>query len=176
MDFVEFPKIARLSREMVVTEKLDGTNASITITEDGRFLTGSRTRWITPSDDNFGFSAWAHANKDELLKLGVGSHFGEWWGEGIQRNYGLKERRWSLFNVGRWTPENKPGCCHLVPVLYTGVFDSQAVQAQLDRLQDNGSFAVHGFLNPEGVVVYHSAANICFKKTIHKDEEWKGKR
>jgi hypothetical protein len=29
-EFVEFPKIARLSREMIITEKIDGTNAQNT--------------------------------------------------------------------------------------------------------------------------------------------------
>jgi len=46
MEFVSFPKIARLSRECVITEKIDGTNASIYIGNDGNenpvFLTGSR--------------------------------------------------------------------------------------------------------------------------------------
>ena len=88
-EFIEFPKMARLSRECIITEKIDGTNASICITEDGQVRTGSRTRWITPQDDNFGFSAWAHANKEYLMQLGKGLHFGEWWGSGIQRGYGL---------------------------------------------------------------------------------------
>lgn len=52
MDFVKFPSIARYSRDCVITEKIDGTNAQICITEDGQFLTGSRTRWITPENDN----------------------------------------------------------------------------------------------------------------------------
>lgn len=108
-DFVEFPKIARLSRMCVITEKLDGTNASITITEDGQFLCGSRTRWITPEDDNYGFARWAHDHKDELMTLGPGTHFGEWWGHGIQRKYDLEEKRFSLFNVARWR-ESRPEC------------------------------------------------------------------
>ena len=94
--------MARLSRECIITEKLDGTNAQICITEAGDFLVGSRTRWITPEYDNFGFARWAHENRDDLMTLGVGKHFGEWWGMGIQRNYGLTERRFSLFNVTRW--------------------------------------------------------------------------
>ena len=81
IEFKEFPKIARLSREIIVTEKIDGTNAQILITEDGQILTGSRTRWITPQDDNFGFAKWVEENKAEILKLGQGQHFGEWWGE-----------------------------------------------------------------------------------------------
>ena len=32
--FVEFPKIPRLKRDIVVTEKIDGTNASILVPED----------------------------------------------------------------------------------------------------------------------------------------------
>ncbi len=91
LEFHAFDKIARLSRECVITEKIDGTNASVFIGENGEFLTGSRTRWITPDDDNYGFSHWAHDHKAELLELGPGHHFGEWWGEGCQRNYGLTE-------------------------------------------------------------------------------------
>jgi hypothetical protein len=59
LEFQEFPKIARLSREIIITEKIDGTNAQILITEEGDFLIGSRTRWITPQDDNYGFAKWA---------------------------------------------------------------------------------------------------------------------
>ena len=47
-EFQEFPKIARLSREAIITEKIDGTNGCVCITEDGQMLVGSRTRWITP--------------------------------------------------------------------------------------------------------------------------------
>ena len=86
--FTEFQKIPRLSRDMVITEKIDGTNSCICITEDGEFLTGSRHKWITPENDNYGFSRWAHEHKDELMKLGVGVHYGEWWGSGIQRVMG----------------------------------------------------------------------------------------
>ena len=60
IEFQKFPSIPRLSREIVIAEKIDGTNASIVITEDGQFLTGSRTRFITPENDNAGFSRWAH--------------------------------------------------------------------------------------------------------------------
>jgi len=169
VEFVEFPKIARLSREVVVTEKIDGTNASIYIGEDGTFLTGSRSRWITPDDDNFGFSKWAHEHKDELLALGPGTHFGEWWGAGIQRRYGLTEKRFSLFNTSRWA-DVRPACCHVVPVLYQGIFDTARINEQLESLARCGSVAAPGFMKPEGVVVYHTAGNVGFKKTILKDE------
>ena len=103
MEFCKFNKIARLSREMIVTEKIDGTNGLIAIGEAGDFAVGSRSRWITPENDNFGFARWAYAHRDELIAgLGAGFHYGEWWGQGIQRGYGLKEKRFSLFNVSRW--------------------------------------------------------------------------
>ena len=191
MPFVEFPKIARLSRACLISEKIDGTNATICIVEDGQFLTGSRTRWITPEDDNHGFSRWAHANRDELMKLGVGTHRGEWWGSGINRAYGLKngEKRFSLFNVSRWclhghTPARivmedpriekfqdiLPACCGLVPVLYSGIFTTEACDNALEWLKANGSSASPGYSNPEGIVVFHSGNHVCFKKTIAKDE------
>ena len=75
-EFQEFPKIVRLSRQAIITEKIDGTNGCIFIGEDGEFLTGSRSRWITPEADNYGFSKWAYANKEELMKLGPGFHYG----------------------------------------------------------------------------------------------------
>lgn len=175
IEFQEFPKIGRLSRDMVITEKLDGTNASITITEEGDFLTGSRTRFITPEEDNYGFSKWAHENKDELLKLGVGTHFGEWWGEGIQRQYGIKGKQFSLFNVARWEkPENVlPACCSVVPVLYKGPFDTAVIASQLTLLGATGSKASPGFMRPEGIVIFHTQARVLFKKTFEKDEAGK---
>lgn len=57
-EFVSWPKIARLNRDMVVTEKIDGTNAAIIVTEDGDLYCQSRTRVISLEQDNFGFAAW----------------------------------------------------------------------------------------------------------------------
>jgi hypothetical protein len=60
--YVPFPRVPRLNREVLITEKIDGTNAQVFIAEDGeRILAGSRTRWITPEVDNFGFAAWLPA-------------------------------------------------------------------------------------------------------------------
>lgn len=193
-EFVEFPKIARLSREAVITEKIDGTNACIFIGEGGEFLTGSRTGWITPDKDNHGFSRWAHEHKEEILKLGPGRHFGEWWGQGIQRGYGLKEKRLSLFNTIRWCLHGQepqqiktqdprivkyqdvlPTCVGLVPVLHRGEFSTVDALALVTELSVGGSKAAPGFMDPEGIVVYHVAGNVGFKKTIKKDDEWKGK-
>lgn len=133
--FVEFPKIARFNREVIVTEKIDGTNAQILVNDTGDEVVGvgSRTRWISPKDDNHGFAGWVQKNKEELLRLGPGSHFGEWWGAGIQRTYGLKEKRFSLFNVSRWE-HDRPACCGVVPVLslerHYGRLESQRYSRQ----------------------------------------------
>ncbi len=177
IQFESFNKIARLSRNCTVTEKIDGTNAQVYIGANGEFLTGSRNRWITPENDNYGFSRWAHEHKDELMQLGEGRHFGEWWGQGIQRKYGIDEKRFSLFNTSRWNEKNPPpACCSVVPVLFEGIFTSTVVDDCLELLKTNGSVAASGFMNPEGVVVYQHAGRVYFKKTIEKDEEPKGKR
>uniref|UniRef100_A0A6M3IM96 Putative RNA ligase n=1 Tax=viral metagenome TaxID=1070528 RepID=A0A6M3IM96_9ZZZZ len=196
-EFKEFPKIARFSREVVVTEKIDGTNAQIFIEEDGTFMAGSRTRWITPENDNHGFARWASEHIDELLQLGPGRHFGEWWGSGIQRGYGLVkgEKRLSLFNVVRWClhgTEPKiiptgdarvekfqdvlPPCVGLVPIIWKGIFDNFDLASCLEELSRQGSFAAPGFMNPEGIVIFHVAGNVGFKKTLEKDNEPKSKR
>ena len=174
--FVPFPKIPRHSGGCLISEKIDGTNTSIFIGEDGEFLAGSRTRWITPEVDNHGFARWAYEHKEDLLKLGPGHHFGEWWGQGIQRKYGLTEKRFSLFNTGRWSdPAVRPSCCHCVPLLYVGRFTNIAVDETMAKLKETGSIAAPGFMNPEGVVVFLPHAHQSFKKTFngdgHKGEE-----
>lgn len=174
--FVEFPSIKRLSRDMVVTEKLDGTNASVHVFEDGTVLAGSRTRWITPDDDNFGFASWVKAHEDELRTgLGIGAHFGEWWGGKIQRGYGVPDKRFSLFNVHRWEDDAvRPTCCLVVPVLLRHTFDTAKVDEVLAQLSVSGSVAAPGFPKPEGVVVYHAASMTRFKKTLDKHDGHKG--
>jgi hypothetical protein len=176
IEFVPFRKIPRLSREITITEKIDGTNGVIWVNETGDdILVGSRTRWITPEQDNAGFARWAYEHKQELLTLGPGFHYGEWWGQGIQRNYGLKEKRFSLFNVFKWGDDFiRPACCSVVPVLYRGMFETMVIDCMLSNLAMHGSYAAPGFMNPEGVVIYHTASGQYFKKTIINDEKPKG--
>ena len=178
-EFIPFPKIPRLNREIVVTEKLDGTNAQIHITETGEMFVGSRSRWIKPGDDNFGFAKWVDEHKEELMQLGPGSHFGEWWGRGIQRGYGLDERRFSLFNTHRWGDASvRPACCDVVPILYAGDFDQNHIDSCIRRLLEHGSVAAPGFMDAEGIIVYHVAAQHYFKVTCKDDNKpkmWKEK-
>lgn len=206
IEFQEFEKIARLNREVVVTEKIDGTNGQVHIRPaEGSSLeygydaqidiggvahyirAGSRNRWVANvgTDDNNGFGRWVYQHAHELAALGPGAHFGEWWGAGIQRRYGLQEKRWSLFNVGRWRdPQDTlappdavlvPLCCNVVPILVRGVGLACVTEA-LGLLREKGSYAAPGFKQPEGVVAFHTAARTLFKATIERDEEPKNRR
>lgn len=108
------------------------------------------------------------------MQLGVGSHFGEWWGEGIQINYGIKGRKFSLFNVRKWLDnELKPTCCDVVPLLYKGDFDTNMINTILENLDKEGSKASPGFMRPEGIVIYHAQSNTLFKKTLKNDSKGK---
>ena len=167
--FEEFPKIARLNRECVISEKIDGTNGQIIISESGEIHAASRSRLITPEDDNYGFARWVDANKADLLNLGPGRHFGEWWGQGIQRKYVLTEKRFSLFNTDRWSDVTvRPECCSVVPTLYRVLFSTQEITRALENLRQFGSHAAPGFMKPEGVIVWHVAARNYFKATLEK--------
>lgn len=172
--FVPFPKIPRLRRPITITEKIDGTNASVMVLEDGRVLAGSRTRWITPETDNAGFARWVADNAEELRKLGPGHHFGEWWGAGIQRRYGLTEKRFSLFNTDRWQNGVPTDIVSVVPVLYRGNFEDKAINEALERLAKEGSVAAPGWMKPEGVVVFHYATHTMHKVLLEHDELPKG--
>jgi hypothetical protein len=168
--FESFPSIPRLKRTCCVSEKLDGSNAQIYIPDDSSFVAaGSRNRWITPQDDNYGFAKWVEEHKEELLALGPGKHFGEWYGAGIQRRYGLQEKRFALFNTARWLHNPRPACCGVVPLLYEGEFTSTVVDETLQKLATEGSVAAPGFMNPEGVVVYLPASQSYFKVTLGGD-------
>lgn len=209
--FTGFPKIGRLFRPIIITEKIDGTNAAVVVspiapyeyddeeivgpgvvinTNGGRMsgwqplyvYAQSRKNIISPEKDNFGFAAWVREHARELaVGLGEGLHFGEWWGSGIQRKYGLEEKRFSLFNVSRWGDDGekeRPACCHVVPTLAEfEEFDTDAIRGTLDDLAENGSYAAPGFMDPEGIVTYHRHSNSLFKTTIKDDDkgkEWKG--
>lgn len=206
--FEGFGKIPRLKRDMIITEKIDGTNAQVFITStfeaqestirtehvlsadferDLVMFAGSRNRLLTVEKDNYGFARWVRENATGLFDLGPGRHFGEWWGSGIQRGYGLPkgEKRFSLFNASRWKGGSTeptglaelpnrlepPSCCSVVPVLYYGPFNTLTATGCLNDLRIDGSYAAPGFMNPEGIVVYHTAAGVGFKATCKNDEK-----
>jgi hypothetical protein len=204
--FKAWPKIPRLNRDCVVTEKIDGTNGAViveTMEHEGDYTDDavaivqapddvwyavyaqSRKHLLQPGkqSDNFGFAGWVKENALALAAgLGEGYHFGEWYGSGIQRAYGLDHKRFALFNVGRWHdqqangcgPDVVPECCSVVPVLAVGAFKPETWDAALGDLAADGSAAAPGFDNPEGIVVFHSAARQSFKVTLEGDESPKG--
>jgi hypothetical protein len=59
-------------------------------------------------------------------------------------------------------------------VLRRGEFSTVMAESALHELRERGSLAAPGFMNPEGIVVFHVAGNVGFKKTIEKDNLPKG--
>ncbi len=195
MDFVKYPKTARLNSPFDITEKIDGTNAAVLIrTVDLSFdewdpyvgdmfnLDGqtyqvaaqSRTRVITPNDDNYGFAAWVSGNAESLVKdLGPGTHFGEWWGSKIQRAYGMTngERYFSLFDNKRYSPEIEWGATEglrLAPLMVMeDEFEFEYLEDSIQYLRDNGS-TLNGFDRPEGVVLHFHHNGTRFKYILDK--------
>jgi RNA ligase-like protein len=195
IEFQPWPKTPRLFRNVTITEKIDGTNAAIGI-RTGRELeeipenafpfcaldpvgemvtywiyAQSRNRIITPQADNAGFASWVYKHADSLVDdLGPGLHYGEWWGEGIQRGYGQDHKRLSLFNAAKWSDSVfRTDNLDTVPVLAEHVMDTSVVIDCVKWLADAGSIAAPGFTPAEGVVVYHHASKQVFKALIQND-------
>lgn len=75
MPFVKYQHVERFGTEETegidlgvcyVFPKLDGTNASIWLSESGEVCAGSRNRKLTLEKDNGGFLSWVNANKDQF--------------------------------------------------------------------------------------------------------------
>lgn len=178
--FEPYGKTPRWRSQIIVTEKIDGTNSLIEIPEDPSLplAVGSRNRWITPGKgtDNFGFAEWAYNNEALLRRLGPGKHYGEWWGCGIGRGYALTERRWSLFQAHRWTNEQLremglPSNVYVVPILARGE-DVGLVQIAANTLLTVGSQAAPGYMKPEGVVVAMAANGFKPMKHVFENKIW----
>jgi len=182
--FEKFRKVGRMNKLCTITEKIDGTNAQIAFDEEGNFLVGSRQRQIWPNGtdgmkgcDNQGFAQWVHANHEELFAyLGPGRHYGEWAGSGIQRRYGMSEKRFYLFNTFRFQTEDNPipeilssAGLSVVPIIYEGPFSTEAVERAMQYLSTNGS-SIAVYDNPEGVIIYHHGMRTYSKVTFDFDE------
>jgi hypothetical protein len=165
--------------KVIAVVNLSSQEGSETVTKQHWIGAQSRTRLVIPEDDNHGFARWVSDNAASLVgDLGPGRHFGEWWGRGINRNYGLDHRRFSLFNTEKWTarrPFFHTDQLDVVPVIQpydTGGWSESWSHLALNaagRLKDHGSFAAPGFRNPEGVCVYHPASRQVFKYTLDGD-------
>ena len=198
--FEPWPKIPRLSSDCIITEKIDGTNAQILIldkriddvdvaamggqyakTNGGLIFAFSRKKQIWPGSDNFGFASWVYENAEEIASvLGFGRHYGEWWGQGVQRGYGLKEKRFSLFDSHNhgWLNDSDmrkeygvKSNLFAVPQLWRGKFSFEALEECREVLREQGSIAAPGYDRPEGVVVYFRDAHQNFKVIGDKTSE-----
>lgn len=172
-EFKEFPKITRFyEQDVCVTEKIDGTNGMLYIPDDMSYVrAGSMSRWITTTDDNYGFAKFVDSNAEELMKLGPGYHYGEWWGQGIQRKYSMPRKVFSLFNVNKWSDDAvRPACCDVVPVLYNGPIGPKMIVDFLTPLSVSAAASKYGieFDNPEGVMMYFTKARMYFKSPVEK--------
>ena len=183
--FVKWPSIQRLSSETVyVTEKIDGTNGVIHVCDDGTVLAGSRERWLsnpdgTPCDkksDNFGFSQWVYDRRDALVRFGPGTHYGEFHGSGIQRGYGLKNKRFASFEYYRPLDDREihEDVC-FVPTIFEGQWkvgtESDMVHDAIVDLRLHGSKLYPGFMKAEGIVItFKNMRSAKFKWLCENDE------
>lgn len=162
-------------KTVVFEHSQDFYNKVIAYTESLDLVCGSRTRWIAPGDDNFGFAEMVHEHKQEFIeKLGPGRHYGEWAGPGINSGEGLTKKTFVLFDHWRYPAERPlPPNTIVVPVLYSGEFDLSKIEECMNDLKTNGSKLVAGFMAPEGVVV--RVMGNRFKVVFQaEDAKWKG--
>ncbi len=169
MSAVQFKAWEKIPREnpfnVTITEKMDGTNACIIISDGEIVGVQSRNRLITPEDDNYGFAQWVSDSKDDLLGLGDGYHYGEWAGLGIQKNpHDIPVKKFFLFNTFRWNENNpnRPACCDVVPVLFQGQLSPEVIPDLLAKLSESAGENQ----SPEGVIVYYHAFRKYTKHTI----------
>ena len=155
---------------ITATEKLDGTNACIIVQAGEIVGVQSRNRMIEVGDDNFGFALWVDNNKDDIVKLGEGYHYGEWYGEGIQKNpHMIEGKRFALFNTHR-PQDSLPACVELVPVLYSGVYLGQHhVDDLMSNLSDAYKVKGNGS-KPEGIILYFHQHRQSLKYTFNNNK------
>lgn len=176
-----FDKIPNRLGLITITEKMNGMTGLISITETAtqepagenigettrangityKIKAGSSKRWLESAKqrDNYGFAAWVESNKKTLIDdLGVGNHYGVWWGGGIRNGYGLAQddKRFSLYNTARWNDVTfTTAQLEVVATLFTDVFnEDRNIDIALITLGCYGSYAVPGYMSPAGIIVY----------------------
>lgn len=221
--FKSWGSTPRFHKGLHITEKINGTNAGVSvqgfsyghhvrneIPSDAILVVDdennveylvraqSRKRIITPDNDNFGFAGWVWENAEGLANLlGFGYHYGEWYGEGIQKNpLAVKGRKWALFNTWHWGRKENlerlkaadiPGLT-IVPVLHDEQRDGPADYMTIPQILGdlhNGSYAdgyetlpnahkmdfhVEG---PEGIIVWQRETQQRYKILLREDDKHK---
>ena len=82
--------------------KLHGTNAAVQVRGGDKVFAQSRTRYITPGDDNCGFAAWVEKFRVDWLECWKGRDFvvfGEWCGPGIMKGTACNQMREKAFAI-----------------------------------------------------------------------------
>lgn len=155
-EFISYGKTHRFNRdeakwavgaEVVITEKVDGTNALVYVDKNkGLVLAGSKEKWLVEGvNDNFDFLQYVNKNKEYLMySLKDGYNYGEYWGPGVGRSYNQEERFFSPFDGSG-----------AIPVLYRGKLSLEVLDSLVEDLTLNGSKLVLGYMHPEGLVIQY---------------------
>jgi len=177
VEFEPWPKIPRaILGDVVVTEKIDGTNACV-IVQDGVIVgIQSRKRMLNvgKENDNYGFASYVVQNMDKFLELGEGKHFGEWAGLGIQKNpHNLDAKYFFLFNTRRWGEHHlPPEGIRVVKVLHQGEYTHDTIDRIMNELKD---FSTLHEYTAEGIVVYFPRLDAMEKHTFQYNKgKWTG--
>ena len=120
---------------IVITEKIDCSNASFTLDEQGELQVFSRNVLLDESNNLNGFYQWVHENINPIQLEPEYIYFGEWLGTPHKVRYEGYEKQFFLFDVWdkeftRYMPfsvvEFEAYCLelNLVPVFYKGEFIS----------------------------------------------------
>ncbi len=151
-----FPKIPRIENvTFEVTEKLDGTNGVVQVTDSLEVLVGSRNRWLDKHNDNHGFFNWVMEREDIFKGFGQGIYRGEFIGKGIQRTYGLLDKHFYLFDLSleektSWAPDGSN--IHIVP--YLGWISLFEIEDIINYTGEHLTSEINRIYKSEGVMLY----------------------
>lgn len=157
---------------------------------------GSRNRYLSYQDDNAGFAnfyrhytvRFEDMAKDIIIVSNQEANqtndiptekyplqiYGEWFGQTIQRQYGLKDKffmPFSTFYAEKLIEYQVPNIIKPT-VLYTGKFDWAVAEGLMHSLLLNGSQVIPGFMRPEGIVIHFPKYNFRLKETF-EGAKWK---
>ena len=182
----------------VISEKVDGTNGLIEINEvfpvgepkEIQIRFGSRNRYITFNNDNADFAnffrhyeaRFKDVAADIILKeLEVSGEtltecqeqyplriYGEWFGSGIQRGYGLKDKffmPFSTFYAEKLIEYQVPNIVK-PNIMYTGKFNKLTADMCMNTLAIHGSGIIKDYKRPEGIVIHFPKYNFRLKQTF----------
>ena len=177
VDFEAWPKIPReVLGDVMITEKMDGTNACVII-QDGEIVgVQSRKRMLNlgKDSDNYGFAQHVFDNQEKFLALGEGRHYGEWAGLGIQGTpHCIPDKRFFLFNARRWGAHNTPPeGIYVVALLYQGQYSASLVDTVMNTLKTSSES--QGY-KAEGCIVFFPRINAMEKHTFEYSKgKWLG--